>query len=121
QNNTINESINEQINEQTNKEKHEKILYDLCNVEVDQETRLENQNEEYRLEKYRKQQDKKEAEAKLRKAKQEKREEFDLKANEIINKQATEEAKKRIANKIACLKMLQEKREIQRVNMNNSV
>ncbi|KAA6366862.1 MAG: hypothetical protein EZS28_037611 [Streblomastix strix] len=40
-----------------------------------------------------------------------KRKEFEKKAKEIINEQATAEAKKRIANIIACLKMQLEERE----------
>ncbi|KAA6385555.1 MAG: hypothetical protein EZS28_018920 [Streblomastix strix] len=47
---TINKHINEPVILQTNKKKHELIIYDLCNADGDQETRLAKQQEAYRLE-----------------------------------------------------------------------
>ncbi|KAA6369583.1 MAG: hypothetical protein EZS28_034889, partial [Streblomastix strix] len=103
-NETTSEPIIEQIIEQTNKDKHEKILHDLRNAERDQETRLAKQQEAYRLEKQWKQEDEQES-------KQKEKEEFDMRANEVINELTNEEDKKRIAAKIACLKLMQEERE----------
>ncbi|KAA6390030.1 MAG: hypothetical protein EZS28_014441 [Streblomastix strix] len=100
----INETINEPIIEQTNKKKHENILYYLRNAEGVQETRIAKNQEEYRLEKQWRQQDEQEV-------KQKKKEEFDKRANEVINKLTNEEYKKRIAVKIACMKLMQEVHE----------
>ncbi|KAA6326117.1 MAG: hypothetical protein EZS28_053991, partial [Streblomastix strix] len=90
----ISETINEPIIEQSNKDKHEKILHDLCNAEGDQETRLAKQQEAYRLEKQWRQEDEQES-------KQKEKEEFDKRANEVINELTSDEDKKRIAAKIA--------------------
>ncbi|KAA6388219.1 MAG: hypothetical protein EZS28_016254 [Streblomastix strix] len=48
---TTNEPIIEPVILQPNKKKHELIIYDLCNADGDQETRLAKQQEAYRLEK----------------------------------------------------------------------
>ncbi|KAA6403781.1 MAG: hypothetical protein EZS28_000693 [Streblomastix strix] len=95
----INETINEPKIEQTNKEKHENILHDLRNAEGDQEIRLVKQQETYRLEKQWREEDEQES-------KQKNKEEFDKRANEVINELTSEEDKKRIATKIARLKLM---------------
>ncbi|KAA6377968.1 MAG: hypothetical protein EZS28_026506, partial [Streblomastix strix] len=100
----INETISEPIIEQTNKETHEKILHDLRNAEGDQESRLAKQQEAYRLEKQWKQEGEQEP-------KQNEKEEFDKRANKVINELTNEEDKRRIAAKIACLKLMQEEHE----------
>ncbi|KAA6338530.1 MAG: hypothetical protein EZS28_052692, partial [Streblomastix strix] len=70
------------------------------------ETRLAKQQEAYRLEKQWKQEDEQEV-------KQKEKEEFDQRANEALNELTNEEDKKRIAAKIACLKLIQEERDNQ--------
>ncbi|KAA6394378.1 MAG: hypothetical protein EZS28_010093 [Streblomastix strix] len=96
-----NETNIELIIEQTIKDEHQKILSDLRNAEGDQETRLAKQQETYRLEKQWIEEDEYES-------KQKKKEDFDEKVNKVINEEATEDDKKKIAAKIAYLKFLQE-------------